>query len=73
MQLKTKNATFAPKATRIKICVIIHRQQKQGIYPAFVVLSSLIMEDSNLGEAQPSLLRFAVLPEKQHQQLCREH
>ena len=23
MQLKTKNATFAPKATRIKICVII--------------------------------------------------
>ena len=24
MQLKTKNATFAPKATRIKICVIIH-------------------------------------------------
>ena len=24
MQLKTKNATFAPKATRIKICAIIH-------------------------------------------------
>ena len=46
------------KGRRFESCHPDHRQTKQGLYPAFVVLSSLIIEDSNLGEAQPSMKGF---------------